>query len=220
MNFREIVNAVMDNSHRLSDGDRSQLKVIVNQVYLELCSRLALVTKFATVNIAADSDQVSMADDLGLSDFVGLKYLADGDGRQLRHVDYQEILSRRQWTSSASVQRVYHLDAAETISISPNLGAGDELSVVYYARPAKLVADSTVPRFIPEDFHDAIVLGASARALRPHDPSASTLFGRLYEDEVNKLRTFLNRRQGTGRTLTPPGSGRPRPFTDPGRDTV
>lgn len=201
--FKELQDRVLDGSKRAGLTDVTEIKSLINQVYLEMNALLrpevVSVTKLLTVN---DPDY-TISGDWAITDLVALRHIqiTDSGSNQvylLEQVSPEYILLLRQTQStSGGMMNLYALEGQDLVMFwPPPSSTTTNATITYVAREALLVGDGDVPDGIPVEFHDTIVLGALARALRIWNPRYAREYHADYRQGLLEFRQWRNRMGG------------------------
>lgn len=198
--FLELQDRTLDGSKRDGLSNRTEIKSLVNQVYLELHAMLKLkmtsITKTLTVNVA----DYSIATDLLITDMQDLRHITIVDSQTAQNYllipvppDYILLLRQTQSTAGGNMNYVA-LDGLDKLMFYPApTSTTTQATIVYVARPAVLVSDSDVPADIPVEFHDVIALGAIARSVRTMHPMYYNQYYAAYRNGIGDIRKWYNR---------------------------
>lgn len=198
--FLELQDRVLDGSKRDGLSNRTEIKSLVNQTYLELHAIMRLkitnVTKTLTVNVAA----YTLSSSFSLTDVQDIRHILITDSVTAQNYvlesvmpDYVLYLQQTQTTSGGSMN-YYAFDGLDNLNFyPPPSSTTTQATITYIARPALLVADGDVPANIPVEFHDVIVLGAIARAVRTTYPPLYVQYEAAYKQGQGDLRRWKNR---------------------------
>lgn len=202
--FRELIDRTLDGSKRAGLTDLVEVKSLINQTYLEMHALVRPTTVTSTQILVVDDSTYSISGDWGLTDIQDIRSITITDTTTaqnyvLEQVSNDQILLMRQTQSTnGSQMNWYSLDGLDTVQFYPAPSSTSvNMTITYVPRPALLVADADVPDGIPVEFHDTIVLGAIARAVRIWNPNYARDYHGYYRQGIAEYRQWLNRQGGT-----------------------
>lgn len=220
--FRELQDRSLDGSVRSGLTDLTEVKSLINQVYLEMSALVRPTVIDSTQTLTVDVADYSLASDFLLTDVQALRHLRIRDAVTaqnylLERVQPDYILMLRQTlTTAGGWMRNYAQDGLDTLRFFPAPSSTTiNLTITYVARPLLLVLDTDVPVGVPVEFHDVIVLGTLARSLRIWKPEYARAYRADYVDGLKNYRKWLNQRGGAfAPKAVVKGSRAPRGFHD------
>ncbi len=220
--FKEIQDRCLDGSSRAGQTDTTEIKSLINQVYLEMSALVRPSVVEVVKTLTVDDPDYSIANDLLLTDVQDIRHLRITDSVTAQNyllercmADYVLYLRQTQQTSGGWM-RYWSLDGLDLLRLFPSPSSTTTaLTITYGQRPALLVSDSDVPLGIPVEFHDVVVLGTLARALRVWKPDLARAYRVDYTDGLHNYRKWLNRYGGSwAPKVMVKGSRYPRGFHD------
>lgn len=199
--FLELQDRALDSTKRDGLSNRTEIRSLINQAYLELHARLRLkvtaATKTLTVNVAAYT--LSGAP-ISLSDVQSLRHIVITDSVTaqsylLEEVPIDKILLYQQTQAVSQGGLLYYgLDGLDNITFFPApTSTTTQATFTYVARPALLVLDVDVPANIPVEFHDVIALGAIYKAIRVQNPNYVGGYYAAWQQGIGDIRKWRNR---------------------------
>lgn len=198
--FVELQDRTLDGSKRDGLSNRTEIKSLVNQVYLELHSLLRLKMTVVTKTLTVNDDTYSIATDLLITDMQDLRHITIIDSQSAQNyllqpmpVDYLLMLKQTQSTAGGNMN-YYALDGLDSLLFYPApTTTTTQATITYVARPAVLVSDGDIPANLPVEFHDVIALGAIARSVRTMHPMYYAQYYAAYRQGIGDIRKWKNR---------------------------
>lgn len=204
--FAEMVDRVLDGSKRAGLTDNTEVQSLINQTYLEMSALLRPNVVESTQTLTINDGDYSLVTDWLLTDVQAIRHIriVDSTSAQnylLEQVSTEQMLMRRQTQSTSGGQmNWYAMDGLDTIHFYPAPSSTTtQMTITYVARPALMSVNTDVPVGIPVEFHDVIVLGAIARAVRIWNPSYAADYHDRYREGIREYRQWLNRYGGVWR---------------------
>lgn len=201
--FKELQDRSLDGSKRAGLTDVTEIKSLINQVYFELRAILRPGLTEATKTLTVDDGDYSIATDWLLTDVQDVREIRITDSVTaqnylLERVSPQQLYMIRQTQStSGGSMNWYSVEGLDLVRFYPAPSSTTvAMTIGYVARPAALVADGDVPLLIPVEFHDVIVLGTLARALRIWSPERARAYHADYRQGIMEYRQWSNRYGG------------------------
>lgn len=201
--FGDMQDRVMDETNRGGDGNRTQIKLHINEAIKQVDALLRPQILKVTKTLVASQNDYSIATDFLLTN-VG----------EIRHIDYTSISGsspypleetgaerirelRRTLTTSTFVN-LYALDGLDLFLIYPTTTAvGDSVTISYAPIPADLVNTGDIPVGLPALWHEIYEIAAIQSAMRIQDPQGAMAYGILYDKKLGDYRKWRNRRSTT-----------------------
>lgn len=201
--FKELQDRVLDGSKRAGLTDLTEVKSLINQVMLNMGALVRPTITVVTKTLTVDDPDYSIGTDWLLTDVVAIRHIGitdSGTGQNylLEQVAPEYVLLMRQTQSTSGGQmNLYSLEGLDNVSFWPAPSTTTTLATItYVARRTVLVADGDIPGGIPVEFHDTIVLGALARALRVWSPERARAYAMDYKQGILEYRQWKNRYGG------------------------
>lgn len=198
----EMRDRVLDATKRAGLTDATEIDRLINQTYRELVARTRTLQTTATVSLTAGQASYTSSD-FALGDvFTVIRSitLTDSDGadnRLLTRVSAQEMLELQEVSPTSAVVNVYSFDGIDNITFYGTPQATTSTATIHYTvRPTEMVVDADTPTGIPLEFHDTIVLGAIAKAVRIWNPQYGQMYHARWQESVAEYRRWLNRSGG------------------------
>lgn len=195
----EMRDRVLDGTKRVGFTDATEVDRLINQTYRELIARTRTLQTSATVSLTSGQKTYTSAD-FALGDvFTTIRSITLTDsngasGRLLMRVGMQEILDRSQVDPTNAIVSSYAYDGIDNITFYGTPQATTStITVIYTVRPSEMVVDADVPNGIPLEFHDTIILGAMAKAVRIWNPQYGRLYHQAWMQSLDEYRRWLNR---------------------------
>lgn len=198
--FLELQDRALDGSKRDGLSNRTEIKALVNETYLELYLMLRPRTTSVTKTLTVDDPTYSIATDWLLTDVQDIRHIVITDSVTAQNYvlepvmpDYLLLLQQTQSTSGGSMN-YYSLDGLDAVRFWPAPSSTTTIATItYIARPAVLVNNSDVPVDIPVEFHDVIALGSISKAVRTVWPQYYQMYDAAFKQGVNDIRRWKNR---------------------------
>lgn len=183
---------------------KNYIKSLLNTEYIRLAAEEALYEKTGTLSLVAGSAIVDLP-----NDWQRTIHITEG-GKALRPVTSLEYTEAN---LSNGRYRVYMQESPERILVAPEPTTSDPdgLSIIYVARPAELVGDSSVPTALPVEYHDLLVELALMRAfLAEEDVTLSQGAQMNAQGLLDRLRAHrkMSTGKGIGKMILPPVASR------------
>lgn len=201
--FRELQDRVLDGSKRAGLTDLTEIKSLINQVYREMSSLTRPLIVQSTQTLVVNDGDYSLSGDWSLNDVQAIRdiRIVDSVTAQtylLERVSPQYLLMLRQTQSTSGGQmNLYAVEGLDSVTFYPAPSSTTtQMTISFVQRPALLVVDGDEPAGIPEEFHDTIVLGAIARAVRIWNPMYARDYHGYYRQGIAEYRQWLNRYGG------------------------
>lgn len=200
----ELRDRVLDGSRRAGLTDTTEITSLINQAYLQLVAQTRPLITTATITLVSGTgDYTLSAAPFSLTDIQDIRNLVITDSGTLQSYLLQQCTPEfmaliRQTQSTAGGQMTYwSASGLNQISFFPAPSStSTSLALTYQARPALLAAAGDVPVGIPVEYHDLIVVGALARAVRVWKPEIGSFYHDSYNKMLGEYRQYLNRRTG------------------------
>lgn len=201
--FREMIDRTLDGAKRAGITDGTEVKSLINQTYLEMSARVRPGVVSVAKTLTVDVGDYSIAIDWALSDVQAIRHLRITDSTTAQNYLLEQtsvdriLLLRQTQSTSGAAMRFYSQDGLDSIQFWPlPSSTTTQLTITYVQRPALLVADADVPVGIPVEFHDTIVLGSIARAVRIWNPNYAADYHARYMEGIREYRQWANRQGG------------------------
>ena len=201
--FKEMQDRTLDGSKRAGLTDLTEIKALINQAYLEMAALVRPTVVSVPVLLTSGVNDYSISADWLLTDVQAIRHMVVTDSGtsqlyDLERVQTDYVIMLRMNQTSAGGMRWWAMDGLDRVLFYPGpTTTTTNLTVTYVARPFTLVNDSDVPAGIPVEFHDTIVLGALARALRIWNPMYARGYHADFRQGLQEYRQWLNRQGGT-----------------------
>lgn len=201
--FKEMQDRTLDGSKRAGLTDVTEIKALLNQAYLEMSALVRPNVVDVSKTLTAGDGDYSISADWALSDVQAIRHITITDSGTSQVYDLERVmpdyvLMLQQNQTSAGGMRWWAQDGLDRVLFYPAPSTTTtNLTITYVRRPAVLVNDGDIPVGIPVEFHDTIVLGALARALRIWNPMYARGYHADYRQGLQEYRQWLNRQGGT-----------------------
>lgn len=201
--FKEMQDRVLDGSKRAGLTDLTEIKLLLNEAYLQMVALERPVVSEINKTLVVDDGDYSISADWALSALTSIRHMRITDSVTaqnylLEQVMPEYILLLRQTQSTSGGQMMFYaLDGQDIVRFYPAPSSTTTLlTISYITRPAVLVADADLPAGLPVEFHDTIVLGALARSLRVRYPAYAKAYREDFRQGLMEYRQWRNRMGG------------------------
>lgn len=216
LTFTDLQNQVLDITKSAFYTDATRVGQVVNETYLDIVQRILTPVKTTSpatlTNAVADYDLTAAP--FSLTDFIGIRdviYNQSGSGpnRTLVQVTPHEIYQQRNQTYSGFLY-AFALEGTTKLMLAPSPSTGDTIYLAYNYRPAAMVNPTDTALLLPEEDHDAIVVGAARRVARWKNPQLWAQLNAEYNLLVDAAQARQNRKGGSaGQKMRRIGTRRP-----------
>ena len=166
--FLQLRGRVKDAAQRPSNLDDTETGALVNDAYLEVCSRLRIPVTSVTKTLTANQgDYTITSAPISISDLTEVIAItcSTSNGTMLEESP-DNILFYRNRGTIVGAPSVYAIAGLDLLMVWPLPQANDTLTIYYSQRPAIMVADGDTPSALPTEWHDLVELGGVMRAMR------------------------------------------------------
>lgn len=199
----EMRDDVLNASKRAGLTDADTIDRYLNDSYRETVARTRPLVVSESVTLTAGQNDYSVSTDWLLTDVVSIRNLSIADAGSDREIFLERVtpeymlMLRERVTTATGLMAFYSFDGLDSVSFYPGPTVDTTgLTVTCVRRPALLVLDADEPEGIPFEFHDVIVLGAIARAVRIWNPIYGQNYLADYWRRLLDYRKWLNQQGG------------------------
>jgi DNA-binding phage protein len=198
--FQELIDRSLDGSKRAGLTDTTEIKSLINQVYLQMYMVVRPRVIDAVKTLTQDVGDYSISSDWSITDMQDLRRIKINDSQTAQNYvlekcmpDYIAFL-RQTVSTSGGMMRLFAQDGLDRVSFYPTPSSTTlAMTLTYVQRPALLSSGSDVPADIPVEHHDVIVLGVLARSLRVWNPAYAAQYHQSYMEGLAEYRRWMNR---------------------------
>lgn len=183
-------------------NEQTLLDEWINQGILDILYRTAVNVDDTTLNLTAGTGDYTL--DAGILRIMDAYVTSGGTAHRFERISADELLDRRRTGISASPSRYYAMRGAHLFMVYPPPSVAAVVTLYYVPRPTALSTGADDPSSatkggIPVEFHKAIeyyALWQAGEYDQTQTSQAGQTFLALYEGELKKIRTALQRKPG------------------------
>lgn len=203
--FLDVQNAVITKARLNSTADLTKVKDWINQIYAQVCIEVEAKVTSSTFTLTASQsayDLSTFAPNVMRIKQIAIQPVGGNYGPPLKPVSLEQILEWRQ--TQAAVANTngsathYALLGLNDLELYPTPANADTLQMYYVALPTALSANTDVP-ILQEPYASKILeYGALVQAAEFKGDPMLTEWQQVYENWIQRFRSHLNRRRGSG----------------------
>ena len=174
----------------------------INDVYRDVVRETrAKVTK-VTKTLTAGTASYTISGAFAITDLLSISYVEYNqsgatDGYPVVPTSFEEVLALRSANATTGPVRLYALRDLDTFEMFPAAQSStDTLDIYYVSAPTALAVTTDVPSVIPQEYHDVITLGATARMYEYEDAGQAQVYMQKYMARLADLKAFVNEKTG------------------------